>query len=96
MLFHFALLADASSLLDPDWWVRNFGPLGVILLGLWMLIRAFGRELKQLLISKAELVDELRVQQPQQTKAIDRIEKTQSSHTEELATIKTLVQPRGA
>ena len=65
-----------------EWCARNFGFGGLLIIAIALVNHYFGEDLRnvlrafcRVLIGQAQLVESLKVEQPQQTKALERIER---------------------
>lgn len=88
MLSHLLILAEIASLLDPDWWVKNLGPLGVVLLMGYLISRQIGPAVVRVLHSHADAVDEQKQQLPILTERVGGIEQQLQPMGRDLAEIK--------
>lgn len=95
MLF-LPLLADVTSLFDPNWWFDRVGILGVVFLVMVVFCRAILPDCRALLRSHTELANTLNVNFPKQTSSLEEIERRQEKHSEQLTEIKSFLTPREA
>lgn len=95
MLAYSLILAEIASLLDPDWWVKNLGPLGVVLLMGYLVSRQYGPAILRLIHSAADDIDEQKKQFPVLSERVGGIEQQLGPMGRDIMEIKSATVPGG-